>query len=182
MCYGGGAERPLGLKDNYRSKEKLMTRLTTLNFANPVGQAFWISRVIFTVAPILFGLDKFFNILVDWPKYLAPWIPSLIHVSPQTFMYGVGVVEIIAGILVGIWPQIFAYVVMVWLWGIIVNLLTGPGYYDVALRDLGLSIGALSLARLAWAHEHERQDLVATDQVLPESDRNVLHEVGSSRG
>jgi hypothetical protein len=159
-----------------------MTRLTTLNVANPVGQAFWISRVIFTLAPILFGLDKFFNVLVDWPKYLAPWIPNLIHVSPQTFMYGVGVVEIAAGILVGIWPQIFAYVVMVWLWGIIVNLLTGPGYYDVALRDFGLSIGALTLARLAWAHGLERQDLVAADRALPDRDRQVLHEVARPRG
>ena len=78
-----------------------MTRLTTRNVSNPVGQAFWIGRIIFTVAPILFGLDKFFNVLVDWPKYLAPWIPGLIHVSPHTFMYGIGLVEIGAGILVG---------------------------------------------------------------------------------
>src|SRR6266498_1532535 len=63
------------------------TRLTTLYFDNPVGQAFWIMRVIFTVAPILFGLDKFFNIMVKWPEYLAPWIPNLIHVSPQMFMW-----------------------------------------------------------------------------------------------
>lgn len=132
-----------------------MSDLTTRNLSNPVGQAFWIMRVIFTVAPILFGLDKFFNILVDWPKYLAPWIPALIGVSPQTFMHGVGVIEIAAGILVGIWPEYFAYVVTLWLWGIIINLLTGPGYYDVALRDFGLSIGALTLGRLAWLHHSE---------------------------
>jgi len=82
-----------------------MSDLTTRNLSNPIGQAFWIMRVTFTIAPILFGLDKFFNILVDWPKYLAPWIPALLNVSPQTFMRGVGVVEIVAGILVGIWPE-----------------------------------------------------------------------------
>ncbi|HVC35688.1 MAG TPA: hypothetical protein VNL16_19440 [Chloroflexota bacterium] len=132
-----------------------MSDLTTRNLSNPIGQAFWIMRVTFTIAPILFGLDKFFNILVDWPKYLAPWIPALLNVSPQTFMRGVGVVEIVAGILVGIWPEFFAYVVTLWLWGIIINLLTGPGYYDVALRDFGLSLGALTLGRLAWIHHLE---------------------------
>src|SRR5262249_4822561 len=137
------------------SQWRILMRLTTLNFANPVGQAFWIMRVIFTVAPILFGLDKFLNVLTDWPHYLAPWIPNLIHVSPQTFMYGVGVVEIVAGIGVALWPQVFAYVVTAWLWAIIVNLLTLPGYYDVALRDFGLSMGALTLARLAWAYQLE---------------------------
>ena len=91
-----------------------MTRLTTLNFDNPVGQAFWILRVIFTVAPILSGLDKFFNVMVNWTDYLAPWIPNLIHVSPQTFMYGAGTIEICAGILVGLWPQYFAYVLTLW--------------------------------------------------------------------
>jgi len=142
-----------------------MNRLTTLNFSNPVGQAFWIMRVLFTVAPILFGLDKFFNVLVNWTDYLAPWIPSLLGVSPQTLMHGVGVVEIIAGILVAIWPEYFAYVVALWLWGIIVNLLTYPGYYDIALRDFGLSMGALTLARLARVHQLERQGRVETSPV-----------------
>ena len=140
-------------------------RLTTLNFRNPVGQAFWIMRVIFTVAPILFGLDKFFNIMVKWTDYLAPWIPNLLHVSPHTFMYGVGVVEIVAGILVGIWPQYFAYVVTLWLWAIIVNLLTTGEYFDVALRDFGLSMGALSLARLAHAHQLEEHGQVESESV-----------------
>src|SRR5438105_2146232 len=146
-----------------------MTRLTTMNFDNPVGQAFWIMRVIFTVAPILFGLDKFFNIMVKWTDYLAPWIPNLIHVSPQTFMYGVGIVEIGAGILVGLWPHYFAYVVTLWLWGIIVNLLTMGGYFDIALRDLGLSVGALSLARLAHAHQLERRGELQPAPVAVES-------------
>ncbi len=152
-----------------------MTRLTTLNFSNPVGQAFWIMRIIFTVAPILFGLDKFFNILVDWTRYLAPWIPHLVGVTPQTFMHGVGVVEIVAGILVAIWPQYFAYVVTLWLWGIIVNLLTYPGYYDIALRDFGLSMGAPSLGRLARAHQLERQGQVEASEVVesPEEERRA---------
>jgi len=153
-----------------------MTRLTTLNVENPVGQAFWIARIIFTIAPILFGLDKFFNVLVDWPKYLAPWIPNLIHVTPQTFMYGVGVVEIVAGILVGIWPQVFAYVLTLWLWGIIVNLLTLPGYYDVALRDFGLSIGALTLARLALAHQLELRDQIESQTLVEDRDGSVRRE------
>ena len=154
-----------------------MTRLTTLKFDNPVGQAFWILRVVFTVAPIVSGLDKFFNIMVNWSDYLAPWIPNLIHVSPQTFMYGVGIVEICAGILVGLWPRYFAYVLMLWLWGIIVNLLTTGQYYDVALRDFGLSIGALSLARLAYAHELERRGQLQPAPVVAEAE----HELASRR-
>lgn len=88
--------------------------------------------MLFTVAPILFGLDKFFNIMVRWTDYLAPWIPNLLHVAPQTFMYGVWIIERCAGVLVALWPQYFAYVLTLWLWGIVVNLLTGPGNYDVA--------------------------------------------------
>jgi len=141
--------------------------MTTLNYSNPLGQAFWTMRIIFTVAPIIFGLDKFFNILVDWPKYLAPRIPNLVHVTPQMFMYGVGAVEIVAGILVAIWPQYFAYLITAWLWGIIVNLLTIPGYFDIALRDFGLSIGALSLGRLAWVQHLERRGEARVGLVEP---------------
>src|SRR5262249_4784424 len=134
------SNRALLSNERYAKGDLTMTmpRLTTLNISNPVGQAFWAMRVIFTVAPILFGLDKFFNLLVDWPRYLAPWIPAVLHVSPQVFMYGVGIVEIAAGILVGLWPHLFAYVIVAWLWGIILNLLTIPGYFDIALRDFGL--------------------------------------------
>lgn len=146
-----------------RERGKIMSELTTRNFSNPLGQAFWIMRVAFVVAPILFGLDKFFNIMVDWTTYLAPWIPNLIGVSPQTFMAGVGVIEIVAGILVAIWPEYAAYVVVAWLWGIIINLLTGPGFYDVALRDFGLSLGALTLARLAWLHHLEEHGVTRAD-------------------
>ena len=107
-------------------------------------QAFVLLRVAFTVAPILFGLDKFFNVLVDWPQYLAPWINDIVPGSAQDFMYFVGVVEIVAGLTV---------LVAAWLGGIVVNLLTNnpPEYYDIALRDFGLFLAALALGRLALA-------------------------------
>ena len=110
-------------------------------------------RLAFTVAPIAFGLDKFFNVLVDWPQYLAPWIDDIAPGSGQDFMYFVGVTEIVAGLLVAVRPRFGAYVVAGWLGGIIVNLLTLSGYYDVALRDFGLLLGALALARLASVYD-----------------------------
>src|SRR6185436_4525917 len=99
----------------------------------------------------LAGLDKFFQVLVDWDRYLAPLFPRMLGISPETFMSVIGVVEIVAGLLVFFKPRFGGYLVMAWLWGIIVNLLLIPGYYDIALRDFGLSLGALSLARLAEA-------------------------------
>jgi len=131
--------------------------------AGPVGesaavstaahQAFWLLRIGFTVAPILFGLDKFFNWSVEWPDYLASWINDIMPGSAQDFMYFVGGVEILAGILVLLAPRIGAFVVAAWLGGIVVNLLTydAPTYYDIALRDFGLMLGALTLGRLALA-------------------------------
>jgi uncharacterized membrane protein YphA (DoxX/SURF4 family) len=112
-------------------------------------QAFALLRLAFTVAPIAFGLDKFFNVLVDWPIYLAPWINDIAPGSGADFMHVVGIVEIIAGIAVAVKPRYGAYLVAAWLGGIILNLLTLSGYYDVALRDFGLMLGALTLARLA---------------------------------
>ena len=123
------------------------------NLRDPRYQAFAIMRVAFTVAPIAFGLDKFFNILVDWPIYLAPWINDIAPGSGQDFMYVVGVTEIVAGVLVAVKPRYGAYVVAAWLGGIIVNLLTYSGYYDIALRDFGLLLGALTLARLAAVYD-----------------------------
>ena len=116
-------------------------------------QAYTMLRVAFAVAPIAFGLDKFFNVLVDWPIYLAPWINDIAPGSGQDFMYFVGAVEILAGVLVAIRPKYGAPVVAAWLAGIIVNLLTVPGFYDVALRDFGLLLGALTLTRLAFAYD-----------------------------
>ncbi len=116
-------------------------------------QAFLLLRIAFTVAPILFGLDKFFNLMVDWEQYLAPWINDIVPGSAATAMHLVGVVEIAAGVLVALKPRYGAYVVAAWLAGIILDLLTYSGYYDVALRDFGLMLGALTLARLASKYD-----------------------------
>ena len=116
-------------------------------------QAYTILKFGFTVAPIVAGLDKFFNLLVDWTQYLTPLVPRWTGIDPAGFMMVVGVIEIIAGIVVAVKPKLGGWVVAAWLWGIIINLLLVPGYYDVALRDLGLSFGALALARLAEREE-----------------------------
>ena len=115
--------------------------------------AFMLLRSAFTVAPIVFGVDKFFNLLTDWTQYLAPWIDGIVPGDAQFAMWGVGVVEIAAGLLVAIAPRWGGLVVAAWLLGIIVNLLTLPGYFDVALRDVGLLAGALALALLAREHD-----------------------------
>jgi hypothetical protein len=122
--------------------------------SDPAYQAFTLLRIVFTVAPILFGLDKFFDLLVDWEQYLAPWINDIIPGSASTAMHLVGVVEIAAGVLVFVKPRIGAYVVAAWLAGIIVNLLTYSGYYDIALRDFGLLVGALALGRLSSVYDN----------------------------
>jgi hypothetical protein len=112
-------------------------------------QAFRLLRTVFTIAPILFGLDKFIEVLTNWERYLAPQIDSVVPGTAHQAMLIVGVVEIAAGILVGVLPRIGGYVVAGWLAAIIVNLLLIGGYYDVALRDFGLLVAALALARLA---------------------------------
>ena len=115
--------------------------------------AFLMLRIAFAVAPIAFGLDKFFNVMVDWPQYLAPWINDILPGSAQDAMYAIGVVEIVAGLCVALRPRYGALLVAAWLGGIIVNLLTYSGYYDIALRDFGLMLGALTLARLASRYD-----------------------------
>jgi uncharacterized membrane protein len=121
--------------------------------ANPSRQAFLLLRTLFTVAPIVFGLDKFANALTDWPAYLAPLVNDIVPGTAQQAMYVVGVVEIIAGVVVALLPRYGALLVAAWLAGIIVNLLLIPGYYDIALRDFGLLIAAVALSRLAVAHD-----------------------------
>ena len=121
--------------------------------SDPGYQAFLLLRIAFTVAPIAFGLDKFFNVLVDWEVYLAPWINDIIPGNASTAMYLVGIVEIIAGIAVALKPRYGAYIVAAWLGGIVINLLTYSGYYDIALRDFGLMLAALTLARLASKYD-----------------------------
>lgn len=117
--------------------------------AAPAYQAYQILRAGFVAAPVIAGVDKFLHLLVNWDMYLAPAIANLSPVRGHTLMLGVGAIEIVAGLLVAFKPRIGAYVVALWLWGIIINLLLIPGYFDVALRDFGLSLGALALARLS---------------------------------
>jgi hypothetical protein len=117
--------------------------------SRPAYQAYLILYAGFVALPILAGLDKFGQLLVNWDIYLAPVVTRVVPVTAHTFMLVVGVIEIAAGILVALRPQIGAYVVALWLWGIILNLLLVPGFYDIALRDFGLSLGALALARLS---------------------------------
>src|SRR5262249_45215072 len=124
-----------------------------VDWTDPRYQAFALMRLAFTVAPIAFGLDKFFNVMVDWPKYLAPWINNIGPGTGQQFMYVVGVSEILAGIVVAIKPRYGAHVVAAWLAGIVINLLPSSGYYDIALRDFGLMLGAFTLARLASVYD-----------------------------
>ena len=119
-------------------------------------QAYLMLRFAFAVAPIAFGLDKFFNVLTDWPQYLAVWVDDLMPGSAQDFMYAVGGIEILAGVLVALRPRYGAPIVVAWLAGIIFTLVTGPGFYDVALRDFGLMLGALTLARLAFTYDRAR--------------------------
>ena len=113
---------------------------STADWRDARYQAFALLRIAFTVAPIAFGLDKFFNVMVDWPIYLAPWINDIAPGTGQEFMYFVGVTEILAGIVVALKPRYGAYVVAAWLAGIVINLLTSSGFYDIALRDFGLML------------------------------------------
>jgi len=122
--------------------------------ASPAYQAYQILHFGFTVAPILAGVDKFLHLLTDWDKYLPPVVNNALGGNGHMFMNVVGVIEIVAGIGVFLKPKIFGYVVGVWLLAIIVNLLLIPGYYDVALRDLGLALGAFALARLSAVYDN----------------------------
>ena len=121
--------------------------------ADPVFQAFTLLRVGFTVAPVVFGLDKFTNWLVDWERYLAPEINDLVPGNAHQAMLAVGVIEIVAGVVVALRPRFGGYLVAGWLGGIIVNLLLQADFYDIALRDFGLLLAALTLARLATAFD-----------------------------
>lgn len=122
---------------------------TKLRAASPSYQAYQILRLGFTVAPIVAGLDKFFHYLVNWDQYLPPVVNRVAGGYGHELMLAVGIVEIVAGLGVAFKPKIFAYVVSAWLLIIVVNLLLIPGYFDVALRDFGLALGALALARLS---------------------------------
>jgi hypothetical protein len=126
---------------------------------DPTFQAFWLLRIGFTVAPILFGLDKFAHVLTNWDKYLAPWVNNLVPGTAHQAMFAVGAIEIVAGLAVLIVPRFGGYLVAAWLLGIIVNLVSIGGYGDVALRDFGLLLAALTLARLATAFPTGRRPI-----------------------
>ena len=118
----------------------------------PLGadRAFTLLRTVFTIAPIAFGLDKFTGLLTDWEQYLAPWINDIVPGTAHQAMVAVGVIEIVAGAVVALAPRYGALLVAGWLAGIILNLVTMGEYYDIALRDFGLLVGALALAALAF--------------------------------
>jgi len=123
---------------------------------DPARQAYVVLRTAFTVAPIAFGADKFAHVLTDWDRYLAPQIAHLSPFTVHQTMYVVGVVEIVAGVVVALWPRLGAPVVAAWLAGIIVNLVLLGGYYDIALRDVGLLLAAVALGRLAVVYDLRR--------------------------
>jgi hypothetical protein len=116
---------------------------------SPAYQAYRILQLGFVVAPIVAGTDKFFHYLVDWDQYLAPVVNQILGGNGHVFMLVVGVIEVVAGIGVAIKPKVFSYVVAAWLLGIVVNLLLAQNFYDIALRDIGLALGAFALARLS---------------------------------
>ena len=129
---------------------------TRAGAGSPASQAYRILHLGFTVAPILAGLDKFLGLLTNWDQYLAPAVASALPFSGHTFMLIVGAIEIVAGVGVFLMPRVFAYVVSAWLVGIILNLLLAGSFLDVALRDLGLALGALALGRLSQDPAVER--------------------------
>lgn len=122
-----------------------------------IKQAYAILYFGYIALPILAGLDKLLPLFIhrhlftDWDKYLAPFFPHLLHIGGELFMRGAGVIEILAGLIVAIKPQIGAYIIAFWLLGIIINILILGNYYDIALRDFGLMLGALALGRLSMA-------------------------------
>ena len=125
----------------------MVTSNLAVDVSRPSYKAYKILHVAFVLAPLLAGVDKFFDFLVNWPIYLSPLVSNMINA--QIFMKAVGVIEIAAAVIVLVKPRYGAFIVAFWLWGIIINLLTIPGFYDIALRDFGLSLGALALGFLA---------------------------------
>lgn len=128
--------------------------LADVKVSGPAHQAYQVLHVAFVVAPIVAGLDKFFNLLVNWEQYLPPFVNRMVGGHGHELMLVAGVVEIVAGLGVLFKPKLFAYIVSAWLLMIVINLLMIPGYYDIALRDFGLALGALALARLSHAFDH----------------------------
>jgi uncharacterized membrane protein YphA (DoxX/SURF4 family) len=119
-----------------------------------LDHAWWALRIALGLVPILAGLDKFFNLLTNWEMYLNPLIPRILHLAPATFMHLVGVIEMVAGILVLTrFTRYAAYIVMLWLWAISLNLLVMGRFFDIAVRDITISVGAFALAKLTEVRE-----------------------------
>ena len=125
---------------------------------DPGRQAFYILQVAFVIVPLLAGIDKFTHLLVNWDKYLSPFGNNVLGGHGHEFMMAVGAIEIIAAIGVALLPRVFSWIVTIWLWLIIINLLIYPGYFDIALRDFGLSLGALALTRLSATYKRPARD------------------------
>jgi hypothetical protein len=136
-----------------RSADVTLLDTESISASKPSYQAYQILHLGFTVAPIVAGLDKFFNLLVNWEQYLPAFVKNMTGGHGHELLLAVGVIEIIAGLGVAFKPRLFAYVVAAWLLLIVANLLMIPGYFDVALRDFGLSLGALALARLSQEYD-----------------------------
>jgi hypothetical protein len=126
-----------------------MAERITSRVSSPSYQAYQLLWIAFTIAPIVAGIDKFTHFLVNWDQYLSPMIARSLPITAHAFMLGVGIVEIAAGAIVALAPEVGGAIVGLWLCGIIVNLLSIPAYFDIALRDLGLALGAFALSRLA---------------------------------
>lgn len=140
------------------------TTSTSLPSTTRLGteRAYLLVRTVFTIAPIAFGLDKFFNLLTDdWAVYLAPWVNDIVPGTAHQAMLAVGIIEIVAGLVVAIAPRFGGPLVAAWLAGIIVNLITMGEYYDIALRDFGLLVAALALTLLAWDRPQNRVQAVS---------------------
>jgi hypothetical protein len=130
-------------------KEENMGDTSAVRVSSPTYQAYQILHLAFVVAPVAAGIDKFFHFLTNWDVYLAPIVPNMLGMTAHTFMLGVGLIEVLAGVVVAFAPRIGGWVVGLWLCGIVLNLLLLGSYFDVALRDSGLALGAFALARLS---------------------------------
>jgi hypothetical protein len=137
-----------------------------MNYAKRLNTTWWVLRIGLGVGPILTGIDKYFNKLADWGMYLSPLATKIVPISTTTFMHVIGVVEIIAGLIVlSRWTKLGSYVVMFWLFGIAVNLLSTGMFYDLAIRDVEIAIGAFALAQLTALREPSISSISVTDRV-----------------
>lgn len=142
-------ERP----KSYADERRIVSYEFSAPKEDPIYQVYVLLHLGFVIVPLVAGIDKLTSWLVNWDKYLAPRITQLLPIGGHSFMHLVGGIEIFAAVLVALKPRVGAYVVAFWLWGIMANLLLVPGFYDIALRDFGLSLGALALARLSTAYD-----------------------------